>query len=696
MDGTFAGQSIQSQLNPFLWREGTYANSGYIQVSHNGQGVRLGDIPEDQLGNTQSLRLFGLGNTSTGSIGLGLYHGISNQNPFGGSPAIDDDFHMSRWLDTDFLAAADASWRLSQQFNRKTMQLSWFTGHDTDTDRMESGLFLTAQPDRLSTAYSNMETWSGRQPGLDWALGGTRRFGRVFIGIDNTLLREQNTIASETGLGLILPVSNGSLGLRLQRGVIDPQDEFGIGTQRSSLVYASYNRFFTPAFSLSLSAGASTQSQSPTQKFVAIGTQRALNQRWSLYADVTQRLDRSQRQVQVAVGCRISDEWQVRLLCGPSAIVSANGEEPQALGIQIVRSLHVRHIPTGTVAGKITLDGASYEKSVDIWLDGSLAAKAAHGQFKIAHVLPGPHTVEIAPASLSADLCPDSFTLDVDVKAGKTSAADFVIHRVGRIQGSVHVLPDAMGQTDITAAIGVTISAGGNYATTTDQNGNFVIGDVPAGQYTVTLNTGTIPDDFQVVGPTSAVVTVDPNQPAPAVPFSIRKSRTDIVFANANTPSAAPSAPSPAAKSVAPRSPHAAGGNLPRPAQHANPRPRRPASYMHPAAPAAARSAPVATRAKSAVCPPVRGGHAACTSPCPYRCCCGCQARARGHKRHSKAHRRHRHGARQSGYRSRRSPLQTARHRAHPIARRHKPFICPCPRVNTGNSPTHAGHLNDR
>lgn len=694
--GMVQGQSIQSQMSPLEWRQGVYAGSGFIQVSHDGEGVRLGNSTEDPLGNVQSLRLFGLGNSTTGSIGLGLYHGISDQNPFSGTPAIDDDWHMGQGVDTDFLAAMDSSWRFSQNVQRKAWQVSWFSGRDHHEHRMESGLFASAQPDRSSTLYTDLTTWNGIQPGFNWALGGTRHVGKLFIGIDNTLMREPANIATETGFGVILPMQRGSFGIRLQRGQIDPQDEFGIGTQRSSLLYASYNKLFTPALSMSFSAGASAQSGAPTQKFVAMEAQRALNSRWSLYADITQRLDKSQRQLQFAVGCRISNEWQVRVLCAPSEIASPTGQEPQALGIQITRSLNVQRTRSGTIVGQLFLNGRAYEKSVDILLDNGYAARTAHGKFKITDVVPGPHTVAIAPACLPADLCPDSFGIDVDVVAGKTSSVQFTIRPVGQIHGNVQVIPDALGQTDPTAAVGVTVSAGGNLATTTDQNGDFVIGDVPAGTYTVTLNTGTIPPDFGVVGPASATVVVDPNQPAPVVQFQIQKNRTNIIFAQAPS---APSEPS-ATRPVAARGNRAPSSSAP--AMRANPAakpprrpaelPLRPAAYQKAeAAPAhIAPRAPVAKSAATGLVQPAPRAGSFCV--CQGKCCCGCQAWARshltlGHRRHRTRHGlRLRHARRHASYHShrRRSHAKSRhriayRHSGHRSARRRAPFVCPCP-----------------
>lgn len=691
--GNLSGEIIQSQMNPLQWRQGNYANSGFIQVTHNGQGVRLGDTISDQFGNTQSLRLFGLGNSSTGSIGLGLYHGLSDENPFSGSPSIDDDWHVGKGLDTDFLAAADSSWRLSQKIDSKTLQLAWFTGHDSATDRMESGLFASGQPDHLTVAYSNLEAWSGNLPGFDWSLGGARRVGKLSLGIDNTLMREDSTVSYETGLGLIMPTQTGAYGLRVQHGVIDPQEEFGIGNEHSTLAYASYNRIFSSAFSLSLSAGASAESGTPTQKFVEVGGQRALTSRWSLYADITQRLDTSQRQVQIAVGCRLNDEWQVRLLCGPSGIATADGQEPQALGIQIMRSLNVRHIPSGTVTGQILLDGASYEKSVSILLDGNPAAKCSHGQFKITHVLPGPHTVSIAATSLPADLCPDSFSVDVEVKAGKTSNTTFTIHRVGEIEGNIRVLPDPLGQTDYTAAIGVTISAGDNYATTTDQNGNFVLGDLPAGTYAVTLDAGTIPPDYQVVGPASVQITFDPDHPVPAVQFTIGLKHAKVQFEDTNPPAAVPPA-KPAVRRVAPASPHVLGKSPSGPARRASNQPIRRILYQGPAEASVPHSAAV-HRARTAACPSPRNHrHGVCAFRCPYRCCCGCQARLgtlprqrlSRSRRHIRRIHRINHGSHRTARRRRphRGLIRWARHREiHRATRRFRSrrrrFICRCP-----------------
>jgi len=175
-----------------------------------------------------------------------------------------------------------------------------------------------------------------------------------------------------------------------------------------------------------------------------------------------------------------------------------------------------------------------------IWLDDGRSAKTdSQGRFKLSHVLPGAHTIEIAPTSLSADLSPDKFSADVNVKAGKTSQVDFTIRHVAQILGSVKVLPDALGQVDPTAGIGITITAGQNYATTTDQDGHFILGDIPAGTYSVALNKGTIPPDFSVDGPDSFTVTVVPDQPSPVVQFTIKPSHTNIEFVD-NVPESKP------------------------------------------------------------------------------------------------------------------------------------------------------------
>jgi hypothetical protein len=522
------------------WLQGDYADAGYVELSHNGQGFRLGNGPEDVLGNTQTLRLFGLGNTRTGSIGLSLYHDISNENPFSGTPAVDDDWRLGKGLDTDFLVAADSSWRLSQTVERKQWQLSTFAGRDNHTNRMESGLFASMEPDKLFSVYSNLTSWNGSQPGYDWTAGGTHRFGSLFVGIDNTLMSENSDFLRETGVGLILPLHNGSLAFRAQHGIIDPTVEFGLGSQKSNIYFGSYSTVVNSLTVLSLTAGSTEQTGSPSEKFVALSASHTLNNQWNLYADVVQRLDKNQRQIQLAVGYRIDQNWQLRFLCGPSALVSTNGQTPEALGIQITRSLNIKHVPSGSVQGEVILEGKPYTQHLAILLDDDRSVKTdSRGRFKLTHIPPGTHAVQIDPASLPADLSPDKFETDIEVKAGKTSDVVFSIRRVSQILGSIKVLPDALGQVDPTANIGVTITAGENYATTTDQDGHFVLGDVPAGTYTVALNKGTIPPDFVVEGPDTFTVTVVPDQPSPVVQFTIRPGRVNVEFAE-NTPATPP------------------------------------------------------------------------------------------------------------------------------------------------------------
>ena len=156
----------------------------------------------------------------------------------------------------------------------------------------------------------------------------------------------------------------------------------------------------------------------------------------------------------------------------------------------------------------------------------------ALGTFGFGRLSPGKHTVSLDLASLPADATfPASDAIkDVVVQDGQYAVADFTAGALGSIAGKL-VYDPALGKDF--ANQGVTnayvVADPGEHAVITNDDGSFLIDDLPAGTYTVNVDPETLPDG---TGNESSAfsVALQPGEHHDGLLFTIGKQQKSIVF----------------------------------------------------------------------------------------------------------------------------------------------------------------------
>lgn len=530
LTGRWSGQEVASQVSPLRWLHGDWMNSGYFQATGGQQGARQGESTSDLLGNVQGLRLFTTpAKNGQGTVGLGLYQRLGQSQP-GFNLAADSQWQVSREEQIGLLLAAASSWRLTQQSHNSRWQMSSFLGHDARSRGMEGGLLLEANPTRSLSLYNRMSAWSGSQPGQSWAAGITQWLGAGFLALNQSRQRLGSDQLRQTSASFFLPMRRDSMTLRWEGDTSEQPSDSGTAYERSQSLFATYASSPRGNTSVWADGGAYWQNGGRRQTLITLGGSRVIDAHWELQASLTQRLDDGSRQIRTALGYRLNPNQEVKLLFGPSSLVGPAGQTRQALGFEIVQRFDVADAPAGEISGQVLLDGKPCPQRLLFRLDdGNTAATDAQGQFHFRHVAPGPCLLQMSLADLPASLSAETSSCQVEVKPQKTSRVTFSVRRVGQVQGVVRVAADAFGQTDCTAGIGITIAAG-EIATTTNGESAFLLGGLPLGKCRLTLVAGTIPPDFQIVGPDHVDIDVVPNQPIPPIEFKIAPHTQKIDF----------------------------------------------------------------------------------------------------------------------------------------------------------------------
>jgi len=542
MNGQAAGHDIAAQFSPSRWLRGEWWNTGYFQSSRNGQGVRLGSVSSDMFGSAQGMHLFGAApQPGRTAVGLGIYQHLG-QSGFSGALAADGQWQVAPKNLVTLQMATDSSWRFTQQVKTKKWEFSDYLGNDATTKREEGGVRLSLSADRHDTLFGAINGWSGTDAGHLWSGGLTHNFKGGSLCLEHSDQGYGSSLFHQTSATVLLPLRGNIL---ILRGENDVSTSGGTADgQHSRSLLGTYLMQLRPGASVWCDLGLTRLEGAGNQQFVTLGLQQTLTPVWSVQASITDRQEAHRAsgqgrsdilQPQIAVGCRINRQQQVRLLWHGSFGGSQIGDPP--LMMQLVQGFDTAPAPpSGTVEGRVLLDGGSPDRGIVVVLDGTIPVTTTHaGVFRIPHVPIGPHSLQLSLQDIPANIGVETQSLPVDVQVRKAVCVEFRLHRVGQIQGWVKVEPDAFGVTDSTAGLGITITAGDSLATTTDADSHFTFGTIPLGHCRIALAAGTIPPDFHVVGPDHQDVDIQSDHPLPPVEFTIAPIARPIDMTAMNT-----------------------------------------------------------------------------------------------------------------------------------------------------------------
>ncbi len=146
---------------------------------------------------------------------------------------------------------------------------------------------------------------------------------------------------------------------------------------------------------------------------------------------------------------------------------------------------------------------------VKLRIDGGQYAQTdQQGIYGFGRLLSGSHTIEIientVPAFASFD--EKSVKRDVSVQRGSTATLDFVGEQLGSITGKV--VYDATLAPNYTGPVmnAYVVAEPGEHAAITNDDGTFLIDDLPPGDYTVSVDPETVPEETGQLGDPLSVV----------------------------------------------------------------------------------------------------------------------------------------------------------------------------------------------
>jgi hypothetical protein len=162
----------------------------------------------------------------------------------------------------------------------------------------------------------------------------------------------------------------------------------------------------------------------------------------------------------------------------------------------------------GSVTGKVYQDinlNGRFDPGVDqpqanarVRVDGSrYAVSDAEGNYRIETVLGGEHSVYLDLLSVRADLTLlDNTQQQIAFDSKRDVVVDFRVVRTGRVSGVVWLDLNENGKLDEAERplADVRVVTGSGRDTLTDENGYFMIGDLPPGEHILLLDEKTIPE----------------------------------------------------------------------------------------------------------------------------------------------------------------------------------------------------------
>jgi hypothetical protein len=188
------------------------------------------------------------------------------------------------------------------------------------------------------------------------------------------------------------------------------------------------------------------------------------------------------------------------------------------------------------VTGSINATDANGVKhplgGIGISVDGVQSVMTApDGHYSIGRLTPGAHTIEIVQSSVPSTVAFLSDTKKtVTVSAGTSTPLDFNATPLGSISGNV-MAPTDGGFGSLVGLHNVYVVAEpGEHAVITDDDGSYVMDNMPPGQYTLTVDPDTIPEGLSVLSGPDGPVAVAGGVSVAGIVFKLGAGAKDVVY----------------------------------------------------------------------------------------------------------------------------------------------------------------------
>jgi hypothetical protein len=170
--------------------------------------------------------------------------------------------------------------------------------------------------------------------------------------------------------------------------------------------------------------------------------------------------------------------------------------------------------------------------AVGISVDGVQAVTTApDGHYQVGRLSPGAHTVSITESTIPSNV---AFLGDmkrtVTVTPGTSVPLNFVATPLGSISGNV-LAPSDGGFGQLVGLHNVYVVADpGDHAVITDDDGSFILDNMPPGAYTLSVDKDTIPEGLSVLSGPDGPVTIVGGNSISGVIFKLGAGAKDVVY----------------------------------------------------------------------------------------------------------------------------------------------------------------------
>jgi hypothetical protein len=226
---------------------------------------------------------------------------------------------------------------------------------------------------------------------------------------------------------------------------------------------------------------------------------------------------------------------------GPTILVSLKGSafrkrDPQAYlqsstaEIRKLGSFEGRVYQDTDLNGRFDAGVDKPQAGVKVRIDGNrYVVSDDNGQYRFESITAGDHRVYLDLLSIRADLTLlDDANADSMLLPGRSQTVDFRLVRTGRVTGRVWLDANENGVFDTgELTLGDVLIQCAGKDTLTDNDGYFVIGDLPPGEHKINIDAGSIPAKTQVASK-SIIVRVYPGRSSQDVHLTVVNTPADV------------------------------------------------------------------------------------------------------------------------------------------------------------------------
>ena len=169
---------------------------------------------------------------------------------------------------------------------------------------------------------------------------------------------------------------------------------------------------------------------------------------------------------------------------------------------------------------------------IGIAIDGVASTTTSpDGHYAVGRLNPGPHIVELVDATIPTDVAfPADHKKSVAVTTGAAARIDFVALTLGSIRGSV-MTASAGGFGALEGLKNVYVVAQpGDHAAITDDDGSFILDNLPPGNYALSVDPDTVPDGLGVLSGPDASLELAGGAALSGVVFKLGTAAKEVVY----------------------------------------------------------------------------------------------------------------------------------------------------------------------